>query len=142
MDNPVQISTYEDRHFNGVEALWQRVFPDDPPWNTAATAIPEKLKRQPDLFVVATVEDQVVGSIMAGYDGHRGWLYALAVLDSHRGQGIGRALVAEGERRLAALGCGKVNLQVRSTNSRVIAFYERLGYFVEDRVSMGKRMLP
>lgn len=72
--------------------------------------------------------------------GHRGWLYAVAVLKQHRGQGIGRALVHEAERRLAALGCRKINLQIRASNRAVAEFYARLGYSVEDRISMGKRL--
>ena len=135
----MKISTYDQRNFAGVEALWEEVFPDDPPWNAASIAIPEKLKQQPGLIIVALDGETVVGSILAGYDGHRGWLYALAVLETYRGNDIGTKLVAEAERRLAALGCQKVNLQVRATNAGVIAFYERLGYSIEDRVSMGKR---
>lgn len=77
---------------------------------------------------------------MAGYDGHRGWLYALAVSDGHRRLGVGSALVREVEARLAALGCRKINLQIRATNIQVQAFYDRLGYGTEDRVSMGKRL--
>lgn len=77
---------------------------------------------------------------MAGYDGHRGWLYAVAVLKSHQRQGIGRALIQEAERRLAALGCSKINLQIRASNRGVTKFYAGLGYAVEDRVSMGKRI--
>ena len=135
----MQIATYQSRNFTGVEALWEEVFPDDPPWNAASIAIPEKLKQQPDLIILVLDGQKVVGSILAGYDGHRGWLYALAVLGAYRGRDIGTKLVAEAERRLAALGCQKVNLQVRATNAGVIRFYERLGYAVEDRVSMGKR---
>lgn len=85
-------------------------------------------------------DGHVTGSVMAGYDGHRGWLYAVAVLKSHQRQGIGRALIQEAERRLAALGCSKINLQIRASNRGVTKFYAGLGYAVEDRVSMGKRI--
>ena len=136
----IQVSTYDASHFGGVELLWRDAFPDDPPWNAAAVAIPAKLAVQPDAFLVASDGDLVIGSIMAGYDGHRGWLYALAVLTSHRGRGVGRALVREAERRLLSMGCGKVNLQVRASNPGVVAFYARLGYATEERVSMGKRL--
>ena len=77
---------------------------------------------------------------MAGYDGHRGWLYALAVMPSQRRKGVATALVREAERRLENLGCGKVNFQVRSSNSDVVDFYKRLGYEIEDRISMGRRL--
>ena len=82
---------------------------------------------------------EVVGTAIAGYDGHRGWLYSVAVKASRQRTGIGAMLVEEAEQRLKRLGCGKINLQVRSRNEPVIGFYRRLGYEVEDRVSMGKR---
>jgi ribosomal protein S18 acetylase RimI-like enzyme len=134
----VEIVTYRDSHFDGVAALWREAFPDDPPWNRAEVAIPAKLTVRPELFLVAVRDDQVIGSAMAAYDGHRGWLYAVAVLQSHRRQGVGRALVQEAERRLTALGCAKINLQIRASNPGVAVFYARLGYLIEDRVSMSK----
>ena len=136
----IRVEPYRDAHFSGVDALWKEAFPDDPPRNHAAAAIPEKLAVQPDLLLVALDGGDVVGTAMAGYDGHRGWLYSVAVRRSHRRRGIGALLVREAETRLAALGCGKVNLQVRSTNAEVVAFYEALGFEVEERVSLGKRL--
>ena len=136
----LSIVTYQQSHFDGVRLLWHEAFPSDPPWNAAELAIPAKLKIQPDLLLVAADGCLVVGSIMAGYDGHRGWLYALAVLQSHQRQGVGTALVREAETRLSAIGCTKINLQVRSSNIAVVSFYRSLGYEVEERVSMGKRM--
>jgi len=139
-DRSTVIVTYSHEHFDGIDALWREAFPNDPPWNRAETAIPAKLAVQPELLLVAVSQGRVAGSAMAGYDGHRGWLYAVAVLKSHQRQGIGRALIREAERRLAALGCSKINLQVRTSNVSVSEFYARLGYAVEDRVSMGKRI--
>jgi ribosomal protein S18 acetylase RimI-like enzyme len=136
----VHLCSYDARYFEGVNALWQEAFPDDPPWNRAEMAVPEKVAFQPDLLIVAVERDQIIGTAMAGYDGHRGWLYAVAVLQSRRREGIGTALVREAEKRLNELGCGKINLQVRSTNLEVIAFYKGIGYSVEDRTSMGKRI--
>lgn len=134
------ITRYAAAHFHDVDALWQEVFPDDPPWNRAELAIPAKLAVQPELFLVALDGERVVGSVMGGYDGHRGWIYALAVKPSHRRRGIASALMHAIEQHLAAAGCGKLNLQVRASNSAVIAFYEALGFAVEARVSMGKRL--
>jgi ribosomal protein S18 acetylase RimI-like enzyme len=82
----------------------------------------------------------VIGTALAGYDGHRGWLYAMAVSAAHQRKGVGTLLVREAESRLRGLGCGKLNLQVRATNERVVAFYRALGFEVEERVSMGKRL--
>jgi ribosomal protein S18 acetylase RimI-like enzyme len=87
---------------------------------------------------VAVEGDVIVGTAMAGYDGHRGWVYAVAVKPSHRRRGVGAALMARVEVALRAAGCPKLNLQVRASNRQAVAFYERLGYAVEDRVSMGK----
>ncbi len=134
------ISKYGDEHFAGVEALWQEAFPNDAPWNKASTAIAEKMRFQPDLMLVALEGPRVVGSVMAGYEGHRGWISRLAVLQAHRRKGIGQALLSEAERRLAALGCIKVNLQVLETNAAVVRFYGEAGYEIEPRISMSKRL--
>ena len=94
----------------------------------------------PDLLLVAAEGSRLIGTVMGGYDGHRGWIYSLAVTGSERHRGIGTALVSKVEQKLKALGCLKVNLQVVSSNSGVVEFYEKLGFSVEDRVSMGKRL--
>jgi ribosomal protein S18 acetylase RimI-like enzyme len=123
-----------------LEALWSSVFPDDPPWNAPALMIENKLRVQPELLLVAHSGAQLVGAAMAGFDGVRGWLYHLAVLPAWRRRGIATQLVRRAEAELTALGCSKVNLQVRATNSEVIAFYRNLGYLTEERVSMGRRL--
>jgi ribosomal protein S18 acetylase RimI-like enzyme len=134
------ISQYTDEHFTGVEALWQEAFPNDAPWNKASTAIAEKMRFQPDLMLVALEGPLIVGSVMAGYEGHRGWISRIAVLQAHRHKRIGQALLSEAERRLAALGCIKINLQVVETNAAVVRFYEEAGYEIEPRISMSKRL--
>ncbi|HEV2364858.1 MAG TPA: GNAT family acetyltransferase [Caulobacteraceae bacterium] len=136
----IEIVSYRPEHFEGVDSLWREAFPDDPPKNRAAAAIPAKLAVQPELFLVALEADRVVGTTMAGYDGHRGWLYSVAVSTSHRRRGVGAQLVGEAERRLAALGCPKVNLQVRPANSGVVGFYRTLGYAIEERIGLGKSL--
>lgn len=78
---------------------------------------------------------------MAGYDGHRGWLYAVAVRQQYQRDGIGTLLVRKAEDALREIGCAKVNLQVRTTNEAVVRFYQRLGYIVEERVSLGRRIV-
>ena len=90
--------------------------------------------------MVAVADGRVIGTVMGGYDGHRGWVYSLAVDEARRHSGIGSALVDEIEEALKALGCLKVNLQVVGSNSGVVDFYKRLGFSVEDRISMGKRL--
>jgi ribosomal protein S18 acetylase RimI-like enzyme len=140
------IVAYHESHLDGVRLLWQEAFPNDPPWNAAELTIPANLKKQPDLFLVAidqgVVTGSIMGSIMAGYEANRVWLYATAVLQSHQRQGVGTALVKEAENLLSAMGCRKINLQVRSSTNAVIRFYRSLGYEVEKGVSMGKRVRP
>lgn len=123
-----------------LSSLWATVFPDDPPWNAPAQMIENKLKVQPELLLVGVAGAELVGAVIAGFDGVRGWIYHLAVLPAWRRRGIATALVRQAEVGLAKLGCSKVNLQVRATNSVVLAFYQSLGYLVEERVSMGRRL--
>src|SRR5579862_8511818 len=126
----IAIATYSDEHFDDVDLLWREAFPNDSPWNSAETAIPAKTAFQPDLFVVALDGARVVGSVLAGYDGYRGWLERVAVRRSHHRQQVGTMLVREAERRMQALGCIKINLQVRTPNAVAAGFYHRLGYMV------------
>jgi alkanesulfonate monooxygenase SsuD/methylene tetrahydromethanopterin reductase-like flavin-dependent oxidoreductase (luciferase family)/ribosomal protein S18 acetylase RimI-like enzyme len=121
-----------------VAALWRGVFPDDSRWRAPEAVFARRRTRQRALFLVATSGGDIVGTTLAGYDGHRGWLYRVAVAPAMQRHGLGRALVREAELRLRQLGCPKINLQIEGTNRDVVGFYERLGYAVEERVSMGK----
>ncbi|HET6282220.1 MAG TPA: GNAT family acetyltransferase [Polyangia bacterium] len=124
----------------GLEQLWGRVFADDPPWNAPAVMIENKLKVQPELLLVGILDAVLVGAVMAGFDGVRGWIYHLAVAPECRRRGIATQLVRAAEAGLRKLGCPKVNIQVRATNGEVVAFYRSLAYIVEERVSMGRRL--
>jgi ribosomal protein S18 acetylase RimI-like enzyme len=112
------------------------------PWNSPHKDIQRKLKVNPELFLVACESDRIIATIMAGYEGHRGWVNYLAVHPDHQGTGVGRRMMDEAENLLRAAGCPKINLQVRSTNSEVIEFYKKIGYKVDDVVSLGKRLEP
>lgn len=136
----VRVRPYEPGDFASVDTLWQQCFPDAPSWNRADRAIPAKMHFQPDLFFVAESDAAVIGTAMAGYDGHRGWLYSLAVSPSYWRSGIGTALLEEAESALQGLGCLKINLQIRQGNEQVAAFYQRHGYTAEARTSMAKRL--
>ncbi len=121
-----------------VVELWRRIFGYETAHNEPNLAISKKIAIKDGLFFVAVEGTEVIGTIMAGYDGHRGWLYSVAVDPKKRLGGLGRALVQHAERALADLGCMKVNLQLLSTNEATAAFYNSVGYIVEPRVSMGK----
>lgn len=111
-------------------------------WNNPHRDIQRKLKVQPELFLVGCLDDQVMASVMAGYEGHRGWINYLAVHPNCRSAGIGRRMIEQAESRLQAIGCPKINLQVRSANSDVIEFYKKIGYKIDDVVCLGKRLEP
>jgi ribosomal protein S18 acetylase RimI-like enzyme len=134
----LQTRPYLEKDKDGVVGLWREVFPDNSPWNIPEEDIELKLKIQRELFLIAEIKGEIVGTAMAGFDGHRGWVYYVAISKKHRRRGIGRALMERVEKDLRAAGCTKLNLQVRASNSEVVEFYKRLGYDVEDRVSMGK----
>ncbi len=135
------IGVYRDRqHRAQVAALWQQAFGYDTPHNRPELAIDKKLAVDDGLFFVATDKTAVIGTLMAGYDGHRGWLYSVAVHPDYRRQGLGASLVRHGEQALIALGCLKINLQINLGNDTVVGFYEALGYGVEPRISMGKKI--
>jgi ribosomal protein S18 acetylase RimI-like enzyme len=140
----LSIRRFDARDTDAVIALWQQAFPEyrdaTKPQRNPRLSIANKLATQPELFFVAVLGERVVGTVMGGYDGHRGWLYSLAVDESLRRHGIGSRLVAHVEAALTALGCPKLNLQVLSAKNDVRAFYEALGYRADEVVSFGKRL--
>lgn len=139
--NKPEIRRYQDSDEDAVISLWQEAFPNDPPRNEPRSNIKMKVTYQPYLFFVALLDNELVGTVMAGYEGHRGWVNYLAVRKGHRRAKIGQALMSYAEDELREIGCIKLNLQVRKTNSEVIEFYETLGYKVEEVVSMGKTLV-
>lgn len=136
----LHIRPYNPGDEAAVVALWQRCGLTRP-WNNPRLDIERKLKVNPELFLVGEIEGELIASVMGGYEGHRGWINYLAVDPDRRGQGYGREIMEAVEGRIRALGCPKINLQVRAGNAEVIAFYESIGYRVEELVSMGKRLV-
>lgn len=110
------------------------------PTNDPHKDIQRKLQVGPDLFLVGLSNGQIIASVMAGYEGHRGWINYLAVKPSHRLNGVGRAMMAAAEERLRAAGCPKINLQVRTSNHDVLTFYQAIGFVPDEVVSLGKRL--
>lgn len=141
MTGPCSIRLFAESDHSDVVALWQGVFAYPEPRNDPEFVIRQKLAFQPELFFVAEDSGRAIGTLLAGYDGHRGWGYHLAVEPAYRRQGIAAALIRHAEDALRSLGCVKINLQVLSGNARVVPYYESLGYQVEDRISMGKVIL-
>lgn len=110
------------------------------PQNKPEMDIRAKMQFQPDLFFVALLEDRIVGTVMAGYEGHRGWINYLAVAPEYQRRGIGRSLMRTAQAALQTLGCPKINLQVRRSNKAVLLFYQALGFKEDDVVSLGKKL--
>ena len=110
------------------------------PQNDPKKDIEMKLQVQPELFFVGVISSHIVSTIMSGYDGHRGWIYYLAVDPVFQQNGIGRRMVEEVESKLRKLGCSKINLQVRNSNNSAIAFYKHIGFLDDDVIGMGKRL--
>ena len=117
----IQIRSFTNSDTEAVVALWQACDLTRP-WNNPYKDIQRKLSVSDNLFLVACIDKQVVGTVMGGYEGHRGWINYLAVDPHCRQQGLGRQLMQEVEKRLLALGCPKINLQIRETNAPVMAF--------------------
>jgi ribosomal protein S18 acetylase RimI-like enzyme len=139
--NDFQIEEYKDKlHREQVIELWEKVFGYATARNAPALVIDKKLAIDDGLLLVGTKNEEVIGTVMAGYDGHRGWIYSLAVLPLYRKQGIGSALLSHAEQKLSSLGCMKINLQVIEGNGAATKLYIANGYSIEKRISMGKEL--
>ncbi|MGI9643744.1 MAG: GNAT family acetyltransferase [Ilumatobacteraceae bacterium] len=136
----MSIRVFEERDRHALVELWVRCGLIRP-WNDPDRDIDRKLAVADDLLLVAEREGVLVGSVMAGYDGHRGWINYVAVDPAEGRAGVGRLLMAVAEERLAALGCAKINLQIRRENVDAVAFYAALGFVEDDVISMGKRLV-
>lgn len=137
----MHIRPYSRLDKSSVIALWEAC---DllRPWNDPRKDIQRKLKVQPELFLVGTIDKKIIASVMGGYEGHRGWIYYLAVEPEYQHRGFARILMDEVEARLAKLGCPKINLMVRGSNDAAVDFYTKLGYKQDDVLSLGKRLEP
>jgi ribosomal protein S18 acetylase RimI-like enzyme len=119
--------TFDD--YDAVYALWQNAGPGIGIGRSdTREEIAKKLRRDPDLFLVATDDDRIIGTVIGGFDGRRGVIYHLAIEQSYREHGIGKMLMGEVERRLVAKGCLRCYLLVKDDALDVIEFYRRLGW--------------
>jgi ribosomal protein S18 acetylase RimI-like enzyme len=135
------IRPYADADQAQVVALWQTCELTRP-WNDPVKDIARKQQVRPEWFLVGELDGQVIASVMFGYEGHRGWMNYLAVAPQYQSKGYAHALIETGEALLLAAGCPKISLQVRSSNAKVIAFYQSLGYAQDEAISLGKRLIP
>ncbi len=135
------IRPFIDTDEDAVVALWAECGLTRA-WNDPRHDIARKLQVQRELFLVAEADGNVVGTAMAGYEGHRGWVNYLAVAPSHQGSGVGRGLMDEVERLMLQRGCPKINIQVREDNVGALKFYEAIGFVADASVSLGKRLIP
>ncbi|MES2942494.1 MAG: GNAT family acetyltransferase [Pseudomonadota bacterium] len=137
--NDISVVNFDNtQHRSQVIDVWRASFGYETAHNEPGLVIDTKIVMNDDLFFVALAGKVVVGTVMAGYDGHRGWLYSVSVKPTHRKLDIGSQLVRHAENALVARGCLKINLQMVASNAAVAGFYEALGYRIEPRVSMGK----
>ncbi len=138
----VEIRSFQSEDKDGIVALWNLVFPDHAPHNEPAADVTRKLAKDPHLLLIAAHnadgESRVVGTAMAGFDGHRAAVWRVAVHPDWRRQNIGRRLMEAVEQAAKAEGAHKLNLLIREGNTAVIDFYQKLGYDVEPRTAMGK----
>jgi ribosomal protein S18 acetylase RimI-like enzyme len=141
MTSVLRIRPYQEPDADAVVALWQACDLTRP-WNDPHKDIARKLPVQRELFLVGTLDGRIVASVMAGFEGHRGWINYLAVHPDCQRRQFGRTLMDAAQERLLALGCPKINLQVRGSNAQALGFYRSLGYAVDDVVSLGKRLIP
>jgi ribosomal protein S18 acetylase RimI-like enzyme len=135
----MDIRKFQESDRTEVIALWERcelVRPQNHP----DSDIDMKMSFQPDLFFVGVENELIVATVMAGYQGHRGWINYLAVDPNIQRSGNGEAMMDYAEDALKKLGCVKINLQVRSTNSAVLGFYDSIGYVKDEVTSLGKRL--
>lgn len=138
-DQILKIRVYHPKDREAVIDLWRQCGLVVP-WNDPDKDIDRKLAVNPEWFLVGTLKGEVVAAVMAGYEGHRGWINYLAVAPDRQRQGIARTIMTHAEELLRAAGCPKINLQVRTSNTDVIAFYKAIGYSIDDVVSLGKRL--
>jgi len=137
MDPAIRSYRSEDRE--ALVALWSACDLVQPQ-NNPHRDVDRKAARDPENLLVLEDNGQLIGAVMVGYEGHRGWINYLAVHPDRQRQGLGRLLMAEAETRLRGLGCAKVNLQVRRSNESATEFYRRIGYAIDDVLSLGKRL--
>lgn len=136
----IHIRHYTPEDEQAVITLWQECNLTKP-WNNPQADIKRKIQDSPELFLVGTADGRIVATAMGSYDGHRGWVYYLAVASECRKRGYGRRMMKAVEGLLIEKGCPKINLMIRSSNREVVQFYKSIGYDKEDTILMSRRLI-
>ena len=139
-DEKMNVRPYSTHDKAAVIELWQKCNLTRP-WNNPELDIKRKLQVNPELFLVGLSSKKIVASVMGGYDGHRGWVYYLAVDPEYQNMDFGKHMMKAIEEKLLAVGCPKANLMVRTDNLLAVGFYEKIGYKTDDVINMGKRLI-
>jgi ribosomal protein S18 acetylase RimI-like enzyme len=134
------IRQYSPEDQKAVIELWQKCNLMRP-WNNPRLDIERKLKVNPELFLVGFIDTKVIATVMGGYEGHRGWVNYLAVDPEYQRKELGQQIMKAIEGKIIALGCPKINLQIRTDNLSAVSFYKSIGYKTDDVISMGKRLV-
>ena len=137
----MQIRPFHKEDQAAVIQLWEECGLTRP-WKSPDKDIARKLTTQPEWFLVGTIDDRIVATLMAGYDGHRGWINYLGVDPDHQRQGLAKMMMEEAERLLLDFGCPKINLLIRGDNVEAIEFYKQIGFTEDAVVNFGKRLIP
>lgn len=134
----MRIESFSLQQYEDVIQLWQRAGLQLSCSDTRE-GLRKKLERDAELFLVAmNEEERMIAAVMGSYDGRRGWVNHLAVDPDFQGQDIGSRLMDELEKRLANIGCEKINLLIEPTNHGVQVFYNQLGYERDELIFMEK----
>ena len=131
----VNLTNFHTRQYcpedqKAVIELWQKCNLTRP-WNNPRLDIERKLKVNPELFLVGLIDTKVIATVMGGYEGHRGWVNYLAVDPEYQRKELGRQIMKAIEGKIIALGCPKINLQIRTDNLSAVSFYKSIGYKTE-----------
>jgi ribosomal protein S18 acetylase RimI-like enzyme len=135
----VLIRELDASHAAGAVALWHSEGLTRP-WNDPGADFARALREATSAVLGGFEQERLVATVMVGHDGHRGWVYYLAVASDRRRHGLGRALMATAERWLAERAVPKLNLMIRGDNAQAAGFYDALGYGRDDVVVMSKRL--
>ena len=136
----MKIREYNKKDKDQVISLWKDTFPISSPHNDPELSLKRKIEYDKKFLFIAEDRNKIIGTVMGCYDGHRGWIYSLVVREDYKKRGIGMQLISRVEEELKKYNCPKVNLQVHGENKEVIGFYRKIGYEVENRISMGKKL--